>query len=104
MAALRGNSPGQVGVGEKVGGGEAWRDQPGATAVSAHLTVSVAVHVTVLTAAGQHSDRPAACHAGVLLYGESDVEHRVALATLAAARKVLKPDGGFGQAVRRLPR
>ena len=102
MAALRGNSPGQVGVGEKVGGGEAWRDQPGATAVSAHLTVGVAVSITVLTAASHHSHRapPSPSHTAVLLYGESDVEHRVALTALSG---LLKPDGGSGLTVGGFP-
>ena len=101
MAALRGNSPGQVGVGEKVVGGEAWRDQPGATAVSAHLTVGVAVPVTVLAAPRHHGDRaPPAPNTAVLLYGEGDVEHRVAV---TAHSRLLKPDGRSGLTVGGFP-
>ena len=93
----------RVEVGEGVGGGEGGGPQPGAGTVRAHLTVGVALQVTVRRAPSHDSHRAAARYAPVLLYGESDVEHRVALTTLATAWQVLKPDGGSTLAVGGFP-
>ena len=102
MAALGGDSPGQVGVGEEICGGKGWRDQPGATAVSAHLTVGVAVHVTVLAVPGHHSHRARAGQTAVLLYGEGDVEHGVLL-LLTPLPGTLQPQGWSGLTVGGFP-